>query len=178
MERNELVQGVIDYFRSSAQWTDFMENHLLKRDGEEVYHTHMYNDASIHPDSLTTLVERYFDAINRPLTRSTHPTAQRPGVAAVHGIHPIDCPHFEMIFRFNPDVALTEMPKDAPEAEHGHNLLSWDRGCVNELMMKVPFQVVGPREHKRIRDYFKTRHWKESLEYILDPTVVPKQLEQ
>ncbi|MDR1520404.1 MAG: hypothetical protein LBU23_09730 [Planctomycetota bacterium] len=171
MERKQLIQGIIDYFHS-PQWTEFMRNRLLKKDGEEVYHIHMYNDTSVHPKSLTAIVEKYFDAINRPLTRSTHPTAQRPGVAAVHGIHPMDCPHFEMIFRFNPDVSLAEMPIDVPEAEHGQNLLSWDRGEINDWVMKIPFQAVGPREDRRIRDYFKTRHWKDSLEYIIDPNVI------
>jgi len=166
--RENLVRGAIDYFRSE-QWTDFMSNHLLRQTGGEVYHIHIYTDTCIHPESLSELITRYFDAINRPLLRRTDPTANRPDVAAVHSIHPLGCPHFEVIFRYNENEALCAMPPEAPESEHGHNLLSWDRECMNDILTKIPFQVVGPREDEEIKEYFMSRFWKAALEGIVNP---------
>ncbi len=169
--RDNLVQGIIQYFQGE-QWNDLMKNHLLREEGEEVYHAHLYVDTSIHPESLTKLLDSYFKAIHRPLDRTMDPQANREGIASIHGIHPVGCPHWEMIFRFNPKVVLTEMPKDSPEAEHGQNLLSWDRACINRFVRDIPFQVVGPREEREIEEYFHSKHWKETLANIVDPTAM------
>ena len=168
--REDLVKGVVEYFHGE-QWRDFMANHLVREGGEEVYHVHLYVDTFLHSESLSKLIDLYFKAINRPLDRSMDPQQQRKGVASIHGIHPVGCPHWEMIFRFNQNTILGPMPTDAEEAEHGHNLLSWDRTCINEFVTKFPFQAVGPREEKRIQEYFSSKHWKDTISYVLDPTV-------
>lgn len=168
MVRETLVKGAAEYFHS-RQWEYFMDKILLRSKGGEVYHAHIYTDTCLHPNSIKALIELYFTAINRPLTRATDPTANRPGVAAVHGIHPIGCAHFEVIFRFNKDVVWCEMPVDAPEAEHGQNLLYWDNECINSITAKIPFRYVGPREEANIREFFLTSHWKRCLAGIMNP---------
>lgn len=168
--REELVNGIIDYFKG-PHWTDFMENHLVREYGEEVYHVHIYVDTMLHPESLSQLIDLYFKSINRPLTRSMDPQQQREGVASIHGIHSLGCPHWEMIFRFNKDTVLGPMPTDCKEAEHGRNLLSWDRTEINEFQRKFPFKAVGPREDAEIQEYFLSKHWKDTLTIIMDPTV-------
>lgn len=167
MVREKLVGGMIDYFHSE-QWNQFMSDMLLRKDGCEVYHAHIYTDTCIHPDSVSEIVNRYFDAVNRPLTRQTDPQANRPGVASIHGIAPIDCMHFEIVFRFNKDAVMEAMPKSAPEAEHGENLLCWDKDYIDAALTKVPFRSVGPQEDRIIQEYFHSRFWKMALDGILD----------
>jgi hypothetical protein len=168
--RNELVKGAADYF-NGPHWDDFMANHLLREKGEEVYHIHLYVDTKLHPKTLEQLIDRYFNILNRPLDRSMDPQQQRKNVASVHGIHPVGCPHWEMIFRFNEHTILGPMPTDSPESEHGKNILSWDRACMNEFMTKIPFKVAGPREDAIIKEYFSSKHWKDTLAYVVDPGV-------
>lgn len=168
--RETLVKGVSAYFKS-PQWCDFMTSHLVRKTGEEVYHIHLYVDTSVHPDSMNVILDRYFTIIGRPYDREPHPQSARPGIACIHGIHSVGCPHWEMIFRFNPGVVLEEMPLDAPESEHGNNLLSWDRACMNSFMADIPLKVVGPREDEIIREYFRSRHWKQLLAHVLDDNV-------
>lgn len=168
--RDNLVTGVVEYFRG-PHWTDFMENHLIREYGEEVYHVHIYVDTMLHPESLSKLIDMYFKAIGRPLARGMDPQQQRKGVASIHGIHSIGCPHWEMIFRFNAGAVLGPMPTDCPEAEHGSNLLSWDRACIDDFLGQFRFRTVGPREDKVIQDYFLSKHWKDTLAVVMDPTV-------
>jgi hypothetical protein len=168
--RDKLVSGVTSYFQSE-QWRDFIINHLIRKTGEEVYHVHLYVDTSIHPQSINILLDNYFAIIGRPYARSPHPQAQRPGIASIHGIHQHGCPHWEMIFRFNPHVVLEAMPKDAEESEHGQNLLSWDRACMNDFFKDISFKIVGPREETLIKNYFLSRHWKQVLSNVLDDSV-------
>ncbi|RGY98423.1 hypothetical protein [Clostridium sp. AM58-1XD] len=168
--REHLVKGVSDYFRG-RQWCDFMEHHLIRNYGEEVYHAHLYVDTSIHPDSMYSIIPAYFEAVNRPLDRSMHAQSPRNQLGCIHGIHPTGCPHWEMIFRFNEDAVLEAMPESAPESEHGKNVLSWDRECMNQFTNDIPFKVVGPREEEAIRTYFNSWHWKKALQYVADDSV-------
>lgn len=168
--REEIVKGVAGYF-NGAHWADCMRNHMVRQYGDEVYHVHVYVDTCIHPESLEKVIAAYFKAINRPLMRSMDPQQQREGVASIHGIHPLGCPHWELIFRFNAETVLGPMPVDCKEAEHGKNLLSWDREEINEFQQKFPFKAVGQREEKQIQEYFLTKHWKDMLSIIVDPTV-------
>jgi hypothetical protein len=168
--RDNLINEIISYF-CGEQWKDFINNHLIRKKGEEVYHVHLYVDTSIHPDSMNRILDNYFSVIGFPYARSPHPQAQRPGIASIHGIHSHGCPHWEMIFRFNSKVVLEAMPETAPEAEHGQNLLSWDRTCMNDFVKNVPFKVVGPREEATIKQYFLSRHWKHVLTNVMDDSI-------
>ncbi|MGE4283557.1 MAG: hypothetical protein AB7G87_07505 [Clostridia bacterium] len=169
MTKKDYVQGIIDYF-NGEQWTSFMNDHLTHED-EEVYHAHVYFDSSVHPKSLHPIMHAYFKAKGMPLDRIIDPQSPKVKVGGLHGIHPFGQQHFDWFFRFNADVVLASMPADIKEAEHGHNLLSWGKKYQDEFMSQFTFKTVGPREAKEIRDYFLSKHWKETLAFTVNPEV-------
>ena len=169
MSKKDYVQGIIDYFKGD-QWTSFMKDHLTHPD-EEVYHAHIYFDTSVHPDSLYPIVSAYFESQGMPLDRKIDPQSPKPEVGGLHGIHPSGQQHFDWFFRFNPDVVLAPMPPDSKYAEHGSNLLSWGKNYQDDFVEQFSFKTVGPDDDEEIRKYFLTKHWKRTLEYVVNPQV-------
>lgn len=161
------VDGLIKYFKDE-HWRNFLENHLVHPD-EEVYHAHIYNDTSVHPESLKKLMFLFFDAYGHPLTRRIDPVTPRDDQMGLHSVHPMDRPHFDMFTRFNPNVVFEPMPLDAKESEHGQNALSWGRKYQDDYLFekKYFFKTVGPREEREIENYFLGKHWKETLVNVM-----------
>lgn len=166
------VEGVIQYFKGE-QWNDFVNNHLVHPD-EDVYHAHIYADSSVHPDSLKKIMFAYWDSVGKPLTRRIDPVSPKPGQAGLHSVYPEGLAHFDFYVRYNGDAVLEPMPKDAKEAEHGENTLSWGKIYQDNFLAekKFQFKVVGPSEEKTIQNYFLGKHWKEILVNVLVPEIV------
>lgn len=160
------AQVVAEYLASS-HWTSFLEE--LKGD---VWHSHIYVDINVHPDSLNSILEAYFERRGRPLRRTIDyltPDATA-SVAALHNIHPDGLPHFDLFFRFKEGPAIAPMPPE--EGQDGKNILHWGKATLDEFHSQFPFKVVGEREEAEIRRYFSSRHWKRTLNMILDPDII------
>jgi hypothetical protein len=166
--RKNLVDAAVAYFKC-PQWLEHME--AMREKEEEIYHIHIYTDTSIHPESLYKIMEGYYKAIDWPLDRVIDYICTKPKIMGLHGVHPIHGPHFDFFFRFNPDSILNPMPLDAKEVEDGKNLLIWGKSFQDKFMEQWRFKTVGPKEEKKIADYFLSKHWKDTLTFTADPEV-------
>jgi hypothetical protein len=164
------VQGIINFFNSEF-WNDFVDNHLHHPD-EVVYHAHIYIDTCIHPDSMHPIMYAYWKAKGRPIDRVIDPQAPKPHVAALHGVHPAGLPAFDYFFRYNKDAVIEPMPENIPEAEAGHNKLSWGKKYQDNFVKQFDFKVVGEEEDEMIHAYFRTKHWKEVMENVMNPAIM------
>lgn len=166
--KSKYVEGVIQFLKSDF-WNDFVDHHLQYPD-EEVYHAHIYCDTCIHPLSLHQVMFSYFENIGHPLTRRIDPVSPHPGQAGLHTIYPVGYAHFDMFTRFKKDAVMEEMPCDAPEAEHGHNKLSWGKRYQDTYLATkgYRFKTVGPREEAEIKQFFLGKQWKEMQTHVLD----------
>ncbi|UOA32846.1 hypothetical protein DSM110093_02653 [Sulfitobacter sp. DSM 110093] len=160
------AKAVADYL-ASDHWNGFLKD--LEGD---VWHSHIYADTCIHPDSLNTVIEAYFAKRGQPLLRRIDyltPSATSK-VAALHNLHPDGLPHFDLFFRFKAGCALAPM---APErAQDGRNILHWGKAVLDDFHQQFPFKIVGVKEEEEIRRYFKSRHWKDTLNMIMDPDII------
>jgi len=95
----------------------------------------------------------------------------KKNIMGLHGVHPYNKPHFDFFFRFNADSILSPMPTDAKEAEAGQNLLIWGKSFQDEFMSQWNFKTVGVKAEGEIRDYFLSKHWKDTLTYTADREV-------
>ncbi|MCL2380087.1 MAG: hypothetical protein FWC64_00670 [Treponema sp.] len=165
------VDGIISFFDGEF-WNDFVDNHISHPDGDVVYHAHIWLDTNIHPDSMFPIMYAYWKAKGHPLDRAIDPMSPKPHVGSLHGCHPIGLGNFDYFYRFNKDVVIGPMPPHLPEAELGHNKLSWGKKYQDEFVKQFQFKVVGEEEDAMIRAYFKTKHWKEFIAHIMDPQVM------
>lgn len=164
------VQGIIDFFKGDF-WNNFVTNHLHHPD-DAVYHAHIYVDTSIHPDSMHPITYAYWKSKGLPIDRVIDPQAPKAHVAALHGVHPWGMPTYDYFFRFNKDAVIAPMPADCAEAENGHNQLSWGKKYQDNFLEQFKFKAVAQAEDEQIRAYFRSKHWKEVLEHVLDPNIM------
>ncbi|MDD9746810.1 MULTISPECIES: hypothetical protein [Marinovum] len=160
------ARAVADYF-ASDHWTGF----LADLEGD-VWHSHIYADTCIHPDSLNAIFEAYFARRGQPLLRRIDyltPSATAE-VAALHNIHPDGLPHFDLFFRYKAGCTLA--PMDHDRAQDGQNILHWGKAVLDEFHQQFPFKIVGVEEEAEIRRYFRSRHWKQTLNMIMDPDII------
>lgn len=160
------VDAVKAYFGSN-HWRDFCR--ALEGD---VWHAHLYIETSVHPDSLTAVIEKYFQTVGRPLLRTVDyltPNATS-SFGALHNIHPTGLPHFDIFFRHSDSDLIAPMPPS--EAEGGKNALFWGRSYMDGFYSKFEFRAIGDAEERQIREYFKGKHWKDTINRILDPDVI------
>jgi hypothetical protein len=167
---SKYAQGVIDFFKGEF-WNDFVDNHL-KHPDERVFHAHIYVDTCLHPDPLHTIMYAWWQAKGFPIDRAIDPMSPKPHVGALHGIHPTGYPGFDFFFRYNKDTVLGPMPPELPEAEAGQNKLSWGKKYQDDFLKQFDFKAVGPDEDVLIRNYFQSKHWKETIANIVDPNVM------
>lgn len=170
VDRSALVSTIANYFQSD-HWHNFLDFHVSNPD-EEIWHSHLYLNTSIYPDSLVPIVEGYFAAKGHELVRCIDFLTPKPesNLGALHNIHPKGLPHFDLFFRFNQDVILEPMPVEL--AEQGQNALSWGKRYMDEFYSRFAFQAMGPTEEKELDDYFTSRHWKDTLNLILEPDII------
>ncbi|MEM7128382.1 MAG: hypothetical protein AAF702_18765 [Chloroflexota bacterium] len=170
VNRTQLVAGISDYFHSE-HWNNFL-NHHLDNPSEEIWHSHIYLSTSIHPDSLVPIVEGFFAARGQELVRCIDYLTPKPEteLGALHNIHPKGKPHFDLFFRFDRNAILEPMPVE--KAEQGQNALSWGKSYMDEFYAQFPFQAIGPTEEEQLDNYFASRHWKDTLNLIMDPDII------
>ena len=165
------VQGVIEFFKGD-HWQSFIKNHLSYPHSEkDLFHSHIYVEMNVHPTSLYPIMYAFWQKKGYPMERCIDPQAPKPKQAGLHGCAPTGVTDFDFFFRFNKDVVLGAMPLDAPEAEYGHNALSWGKDFQDEFYKKFAFKAVGPREVAEIKAWFRSKHWKECLMHTMNPTV-------
>lgn len=160
------VDAVRAYF-GSDHWMSFCD--ALQGD---VWHAHQYIETSIHPDSLAAIIERYFAQRGEPLLRTIDyltPDASS-SLGALHNIHPSGLPHFDIFFRHSERKKLG--PMDPAQAEDGKNSLFWGSAYMDRFYSGFEFRAIGDEEERKIRQYFKGRHWKDTIRKILDPDII------
>ncbi|MCE5337038.1 MAG: hypothetical protein LLG06_20860 [Desulfobacteraceae bacterium] len=164
MDRKALLDEVKYYFNYSDHWRRLCA--ALRDPDPTGTHIHSYVETSVHPDSLETIIKRYFERLGRPSTRKIDHMAPKAGVGSLHGVEPLGSPHFDYQWIFNKDVGL----KACDGGESGCNLLVWNRWYINQFCSQFPFRKVGTKEEKALEEYFKTDHFVKALEYPVMPT--------
>jgi hypothetical protein len=168
--REKLVTDAKNYFKSD-HWNQFLDFHL-KNPETEIWHSHIFVETSIHPESLSTIIENYFESKEMGLKRKIDFLTPGPksGLGALHNIHPSSLPHFDLFFRHNADVGLTPMSEE--KGESGKNALSWGKKHIDDFYSQFNFKAIGPKEEAEIRNFFKSRQWKQAVNWIMDPDVI------
>ena len=160
----DYAKGVAEYFRTN-QWKYFTELLQTLRINS---HIHIFVNTSIHPLSLERIVKEYLAmrdwAVNR-VNEMLRWSAPKTGV--IHGVHPHDMPHFDMIWRFKGDVVLE--PMEEKLAEQGRNVLYWDEAYMQTFYQGYHWRSVGRAEEEEILAYFETSHWNNAFDLIVNP---------
>jgi len=167
----EISNGVVSYFKESSQWQKLVSI-VEQSSEEEIYHIHMYTRSSIAADSLLKLVRGYYKCKGMELDRKIDLVSPTPGLVGLHNIHPFNpdrsfIPSIDFWWRYKENVALEAAPPS--EGEDGKNLIAWGKSYMDEFNSKFDFKTVGPKEEKKIRDWFKSAHWKKALRLVEDP---------
>ena len=157
MDRQALVDEIVDYFNASDHWRRLLS--LLQDPDPRGSHVHTYVHTSVHPESLELILRRYFDMVGAPIVRRINWIRPRPNVGALHGIEPRGRLHFDFHYIFNDGVGL----RPADGVENGSNLLHWDRHYIEDFNSQFSFRSVGPGEAGALRRYFSSEHWEEGL---------------
>ncbi len=163
MRREDLIQGVTDYFVLSDHWRRLMAS--LQGPDPEGTHIHAYVNTCIHPKSLETVITGYLDLRGWPSVRRIDHMSPVAGMGSLHGIEPKGKPHFDFQWFFKEDVPV----KPTDGGEGGCNLLVWNRWYINEFYREFKFREVGPAEEKQLEDYFYSDHWERGLEIAARP---------
>ena len=164
MERRALVQEVKTYFADSDHWRRLVAS--LNDPDPTGTHVHAYVETSVHPDSLETIMKRYFERSGSPSSRKIDHMAPKAGMGSLHGVEPMGKPHFDYQWFFKADVGL----RACEAGESGCNLLIWNRSYINRFYTQFPFRTVGAAEEKALEEYFKSSHFLKGLEYPVLPT--------
>ena len=164
MERQALLEEVIDYFAYSDHWHRLCA--VLPDPDPQGSHLHAYVKTSVHPDSLETIMTGYFDRLGWPSIRKIDHMSPKAGMGSLHGIEPEGKLHFDFQWFFQEDVGLR--PLDGGES--GCNLLVWNRWYINQYYRQFPFREFGKDEKNVVEAYFKSNHFMKGLEFPVMPT--------
>lgn len=160
-------KGVAEYFRTN-QWKYFTQ--LLQTLGQKS-HIHLFVNTSLHPLSLERILKEYLIMRGWAVNRSNEILKwSAPNTGSLHGVHPHDMPHFDMIWRFVKNVVLE--PMEEKLAEQGKNVLYWDETYMHTFYRGYEWRSVGREEERAIHEYFKSAHWNNAFEIILDPDIL------
>ncbi len=156
MERQEMMLGVKDYFRTE-QWRRMLD--LLNCRHPKDAHIHLYAKGCISVDSLDSLLTKYFELRGWPLIRHINHMCLGGQFFVLHGVGPRGKPNFDLFYSWDPKSALTP----GEPLESGCNLLLWERLFMEEWYSEFPFRRSGPKEREAVKQYFKSEHWKKGL---------------
>ena len=163
----DYAKGIAEYFRTN-QWKYLTE--LLQTLGQKS-HIHLFVNTSIHPLSLERIVKEYLSMRGWAVNRGNEIVRwSAPKTGSLHGVHPHNMPHFDMIWRFVKDVVLE--PMEEKLGEQGKNILYWDEIYMNTFYRGYEWRQVGHEEEKTILEYFTSSHWNNAFGLILDPDIV------
>jgi len=175
--REKLINEIVNYFKSN-QWKttlEFLQN-------PEIAHFHVYIDTSIHPyKSLQKIIEGYLKIRGWPIVQPIDPQVPNPskGICALHNIRSHGKPHWDLNWRFNPNVVLS--PMTPIDAERNRNVLAWGVFETRTFIEQFPWSNGTKEEIAEIKDYFNSKHWKQGLNLVLEPSkrkdIVPTRFE-
>jgi hypothetical protein len=167
MNKEKVIQGVIDYFRSD-QWRRVMA--FLVQDPEpQGTHAHVYVQTCADPLALQKVIETYFIRKGYPIMRRIDLVSPKEGLGSLHGIEPKGLPHFDWNWFYNPDVSLAATD-GGKLGESGCNFCGWNRTYMTEFYRDFPFRTVGSAEEKTLRSFFQSDFWHKGLEVCTRPT--------
>lgn len=158
--RRQLVEEVAEYF-SGAHWKallNYLEDH-------DVAHIHSYVETKLAPETLEDLLLAYFGKNGWVNGRKIDHMSPKEGIGALHGIQPLHKPHFDVMWKYNPDITLAPMRG----GEHGQNLIAWDTRYMAEFLKKFPFRDFDDGAAAEVAEYFGSSHWKEGLKTVVAP---------
>jgi hypothetical protein len=166
-ESAKYVNGIREYWESD-HWKKFL-HYLQEKDGEKVYHIHHWMDTSIHPESLQIALQLYFAHQGWEVDREidTYVLSPMP-VATLHGVCAKRLPHFDINFRYNPDVILAPMGADFRK----DNCEAWGESYMKKFHAQFDFRSVGQKDHEAIEAWFHSPHWERACHHCEDPKVV------
>lgn len=164
MEREKLMEETKYYFAESDHWRRLCG--ALQDPDPQGCHIHAYVETSVHPDSLETIMGRYFERMGWPSARRIDHMAPKEGMGSLHGVEPQGKPHFDYQWFFNQDVGL----RACEGGESGCNLLVWNRWYINQFYRQFSFREVTSEEEKAVEDYFKSDHFLKGLEFPVKST--------
>ncbi len=156
MTREDVVQGLIDYFRTE-QWRRMLD--VLEYQHPRDAHLHLHVDGCIDITSLDQVLTSYFNTWGWPPIRAINHMVMDDDMYVLHGIGPLGKPNWDLFCHWNPDAALVS----AAGREGGCNLLLWGRHFMEEWYTEFDFRSVGLQEEQAVRDYFQTEHWETGL---------------
>ncbi len=178
MNREEIVRGVTDYFRSD-HWRRLVA--AIQDPYPQFAHLHSRVDTCVHPENVKELMWGYFEMKGWPIARKIdyvsmcHFDKLPPGwdhspneeMGSIHAVEPLGKVHFDYGWFYKPDVIL------AP-TEHlawgTSNLMFWNRWYVEEFYQDFQFRPVTWTEEKAIRAFFESPYWKTWLDdVVMDP---------
>lgn len=160
--REQIVSSVVNYFKSD-HWQSFMKE--LSR-GLVVRHAHIYLSSCLNPFDLAKIIEAYFEGINLPVERAIRILPIKPELLNVYNIKPKGMAHFEFFLTYDSDVILA--PASSENSREGTSMAFWDDDYMKEYFKKYKFREAGQIEIEQIKEYFKSREWKEVLYTMTD----------
>jgi len=166
MERQDLIKGCIEYFRSN-QWKEFIQ---LSQE-RDLDHMHMDVDLSIHPyESFGKLIGGYLKMRGWEFYRPIARLSPKPGWMTLYGVNIRDKAHSDIFTRYNPDVAIAPMPPLL--AERGKNLAPWWNHDIKRFIGQFKFRDIGPKEETEVKKYFaEGEQWRKYCELVPDPDI-------
>ncbi len=168
MEKEKLIQGVIDYFRSD-QWRRVMA-FLIQDPDPQGTHAHVYTETCVDPLALQRVMEGYLARRGYPSARRIDLMSPRRGFGSMHGIEPKGLPHFDWNWSYNHKVALAAADGSAL-GESGCNFVGWNRAYMDEFYSDFPLRTaIGPVEAEALRAFFRSEYWHRGLEICTRPT--------
>lgn len=169
---DKITSEITSYFKSE-QWLALIKL-LQKKHHEEVYHAHIFVDTKLHPYTLREVIFSYFKCIDMPIDRPIDFQVSNVGNIMAHNIHPQGTFHFDLAFRYNPDVVLSAMPNEI--AFRKSNLQFWGKKETYDFIDQFPFRKDVPIN--QIVDYFHSSeykicsNWSEYKYFVLDRRMV------
>lgn len=166
MEKEQAIQGVIDYFKSD-QWRRLMAA-LVQDPDPTGTHIHSFVETCVDPRALQAIIEAYFGRKGYPIARRIDLMSPRPQMGSLHGVEPRGLAHFDWNWFYNANIALAGSP-GGERGESGCNLCIWNRSYLNEYYADFPFrQTIGRAEEEQIRAFFNSEYWHNGLEKCID----------
>ncbi len=156
---------IAEYFQTE-QWQKLMR-YLRGPNPEELYHSHIFVDISIHPYTLRRLLAKYFEMVGMPIDRPMDFQISNVGNDMLHNIHPTGTFHFDLAFRFNPNVQIAPMPTEVTWQKS--NLQVWGESETYAFFKEFPLKTdVSPDQ---LDSYFTSSQWEEIRHFVRDKSL-------
>lgn len=161
MLKKLVIQSIVEYFHSD-QWNKLLAT--LEK-GREIRHIHVYANSILHPYDMAKVIEGYFLKHGYNLQRKIGFLGHGKGITNVYYIHPRqDMAHFELFLTYDSDIVIE--PADPKNTRAGSNIEYWEDSFMEDYYSKYEFRQPEPEEQQKISNYFKSKHWEQSYEFM------------